>query len=86
VHAVPSLLKNVPRPPEIRGVIHEVSVHGDIVAVTFVTVEDAQNGHSHELLLLNFITGAQQLINSRFTEVSVFQQNTHAICSIPTAI
>jgi hypothetical protein len=87
VHAVPLFLRNVPRPPEIRGVIHEVSVHGDVVAATFATVEDAVAGHSDQLFLLNFNTGAQQLVNPKFAEVSVLYQHIHSIyLTITTAI
>jgi hypothetical protein len=68
VHEDPILRRNVPRPSQIGDVIHEVSVHGDVVAVTFATV-DAATGHSHQLLLVNFRTGAEQIVNQTVVEV-----------------
>lgn len=67
-HVGPLLIRSVPRPRDLPGVIHEVSIHGDIVAVSFVVAEDEVN-HLHQLLLINHATGAQQLVNPEFVEV-----------------
>ena len=64
----PSLIRSIPRPHDFPGVIHEVSIHGDIVAASFVVAEDAVN-HHHQLLLANHATGAQQLVDPQFVEV-----------------
>lgn len=67
-HVPPLLVKNIPRPRDLPGVIHEVSIHGDIVAASFVVADDALN-HHHQLLLINYATGAQQLVDPKFVEV-----------------
>lgn len=66
---VPSLpTRSIPRPHDLPGVIHEVSIHGDIVAASFVVADDAVN-HHHQLLLVNHATGVQQLVDPKFVEV-----------------
>lgn len=67
-HVGPLLIGNVPRPPDLPGVIHEVSIHGDIVVASFVVAEDAVN-HHYQLLLINYTTGVQQLVDPEFVEV-----------------
>jgi len=67
-HVAPSLIRSIPRPRDLPGVIHEVSIHGDIVAASFVIADDAVN-HHHQLLLINHATGAQQLVDPKFVEV-----------------
>ena len=67
-HVGPSLIRNVPRPRDLPGVIHEVSIHGDIVAASFVVAEDEVN-HLHRLLLINHATGARHLVDPKFVEV-----------------
>lgn len=64
----PLLIKSIPRPRNLPGVIHEVSIHGDIVAASFVVADDAVN-HHHQLLLVNYATGDQQLVDPKFVEV-----------------
>lgn len=67
-HAAPALTRSIPRPRELPGIIHEVSIHGDVVAASFVVADDAVN-HHHQLLLINHTTGAQQLVDPKFVEV-----------------
>lgn len=67
-HVAPSLVRSIPRPRDLPGVIHEVSIHGDIAAASFVVADDEVN-HHHQLLLINHATGAQQLVNPEFVEV-----------------
>jgi len=67
-HVAPLLTRTIPQPRDLPGVIHEVSIHGDIVAASFVVAEDEVN-HHHQLLLINHITGAQQLVDPEFVEV-----------------
>jgi hypothetical protein len=67
-HFAPSLIRSIPRPRDLPGVIHEVSIHGDIVAASFVVADDEVN-HHHQLLLINHTTGAQQLVDPQFFEV-----------------
>lgn len=67
-HAAPLLIRSIPRPRDLPGVIHEVSIHRDIVATSFVVADDAVN-HHHQLLLINYTTGAQQLVDPKFVEV-----------------
>lgn len=64
----PLLMRSIPRPHDLRGVIHEVSIHGDIVAASFVVADDAVN-HHHQLLLINHATGVQQMVDPKFVEV-----------------
>lgn len=64
----PLLIKTIPRPRDLPGVIHEVSIHGDIVAASFVVADDEVN-HHHQLLLINYQTGVQQLVARKFVEV-----------------
>lgn len=71
VHAVPMLLQSIARPAAIDGVIHEVSVHGDVVATTFATLS-AATGQSHQIFLINFATGTQEIVSSRSIEVTPF--------------
>jgi len=67
-HAGPLLIRTIPQPHDLPGVIHEVSIHGDTVAASFVVAEDEVN-HHHQLLLINHTTGAQQLVDPKFVEV-----------------
>ena len=67
-HVGPLLVRSVPRPHDLPGVIHEVSIHGDIVAASFVVAEDEVN-HHHQLLLINYATGVQRLVDPEFVEV-----------------
>ena len=67
-HAAPLLTRSIPRPRDLPGVIHEVSIHGDIVAASFVVADDAVN-HHHQLLLINHTTGTKQLVDPKFVEV-----------------
>ena len=69
-HVAP-LIRSTPRPRDLPGVIHEVSIHGDIVATSFVIADDEVN-HHHQLLLINYTTGAQQLVDPKFVEVRNF--------------
>ena len=67
-HAGPLLIRTIPQPEDLPGVIHEVSIHGDTVAASFVVAEDEVN-HHHQLLLINHTTGIQQLVDPKFVEV-----------------
>ena len=67
-HVAPLLIRSIPRPRDLPGVIHEVSIHGDVVAASFVVADDEVN-HHHQLLLINYATGAQQLVDPQFVEV-----------------
>ena len=67
-HVAPLLIRSIPRPRDLPGVIHEVSIHEDIVAASFVVADDEVN-HHHQLLLINYTTGAQQLVDPQFVEV-----------------
>lgn len=67
-HVAPLLIRSIPRPHDLQGVIHEVSIHGDVVAASFVVVDDAVN-HHHQLLLINHTTSAQQLVDPKFVDV-----------------
>jgi hypothetical protein len=67
-HVPQSPIKSIPRPRDLPGVIHEVSIHGDIVAASFVVADDALN-HHHQLLLINYATGVQQMVDPKFVEV-----------------
>ena len=64
----PLLVKNIPRPRDLSGVIHEVSIHADVVAASFVVADDEVNCH-HQLLLINHTTGVQQAVDPKFIEV-----------------
>lgn len=64
----PLLIRSISRPHDLPGVIHEVSIHGDTVAASFVVADDEVN-HHHQLLLINYTTGAQQLVDPQFVEV-----------------
>jgi hypothetical protein len=64
----PLPIRSIPRPRDLPGVIHEVSIHGDVVAASFVVADDAVN-HHHQLLLINHTTGVQQLVDPKFVEV-----------------
>ncbi|KAF9777499.1 hypothetical protein BJ322DRAFT_1015641, partial [Thelephora terrestris] len=66
-HVPQSPIKSIPRPRDLPGVIHEVSIHGDIVAASFVVADDALN-HHHQLLLINYATGVQQMVDPKFVE------------------
>ena len=66
---VPPLpIRSIRRPPDLPGVIHEVSIHGNIVAASFVVADDEVN-HHHQILLVNHTTGVQQLVDPKFFEV-----------------
>lgn len=67
-HVGPLLVRTISRPRDLPGVIHEVSIHGDTVAASFVVAEDEVN-HHHQLLLINHATGVQQLVDPKFVEV-----------------
>lgn len=67
-HVPPLLIRSIPRPRNLPGVIDEVSIHGDVVAASFAVADDEVN-HHHQLLLINYTTGVQQLVDPRFLEV-----------------
>lgn len=67
-HVPPLLIKNIPQPHDLLGVIHEVSIHGDVVAASFVVADDEVT-HHHQLLLVNYATGVQHLVDPKFVEV-----------------
>ncbi|THH14211.1 hypothetical protein EW146_g6093 [Bondarzewia mesenterica] len=67
-HSTPQLRRIVQRPLKARGIIHEVSIHEDVVAAMFVDLNADFPGHSYQILLVNARSGVQILLHPKFEE------------------
>lgn len=65
----PRLTKSVMKPPNARGLVSEVCVSEDMVAVSFFDLEEDDLGSAHYFLVVNSRTGSERLYHPIFTEV-----------------
>lgn len=65
----PRLKKSVLKPAAARGLVSEVCVSEDTVAISFCDLDEDDLGSAHYFLVINSQTGSERLYHPIFSEV-----------------